>query len=226
MIDLATWNLTIPVGVPATVIDTPLLVGGYQDDYFQSRDGRIFFWAPANGSTTSNSVYPRSELRETYADGTLRNWFYTAATDVLSATARITQVPASGMLAFSQIHSKQGTSPPLMLGYQYVPQTGYGNVVIAFRGHPADADSLKIVLSSKVRLDQDFSYEIHLAKNGTLSIGLVEPGGAVRTWSRSLNKAWASHALYFKAGVYTLDYNGNETNAGAATFSQLKVEHR
>ncbi|SFO82028.1 Alginate lyase [Ectopseudomonas composti] len=226
MIDLATWNLTIPVGVPAAVIDTPILAGGYQDDYFQSRDGRIFFWAPASGSTTSNSVYPRSELRETYADGSLRNWPYSAANNMLSATARITQVPGSGMLAFSQIHSKQNTSPPLMLGYQYSPQSGYGNVVIAFRGHPADADSTKIVLSNKIRLDQDFSYEIHLAKNGLLTIGLFEPGGAVKTWSRSLNKAWASHGLYFKAGVYTLDNSGNETNAGAASFSQLKVEHR
>ncbi|WP_061241581.1 polysaccharide lyase family 7 protein [Ectopseudomonas composti] len=226
MIDLATWNLTIPVGVPAAVIDTPVLAGGYQDDYFQSREGRIFFWAPANGSTTSNSTFPRSELRETYPDGTLHNWSYTAANDVLSATVRITQVPASGILAFSQIHSKQGTSPALMLGYQYLPKSGYGNVVIAFRAHPADADSAKIVLASKIKLDQDFSYEIHLAKNGTLTVGLVEPGGAVRTWSRSYKKAWASHPLYFKAGVYTLDNSGNETNAGAVSFSQLQVEHR
>ncbi|MBA4682992.1 MAG: polysaccharide lyase family 7 protein, partial [Pseudomonas sp.] len=36
MIDLSTWNLTIPVGVPAAVISTPVLAGGYQDHYFQS----------------------------------------------------------------------------------------------------------------------------------------------------------------------------------------------
>lgn len=226
MIDLATWNLTIPVGQPATVIDTPLLAGGYQDNYFQSRDGRIFFWAPANGSTTLNSTFPRSELRETYADGVLRNWSYTAANDVLSATARITQVPTSGILAFSQIHAKQSSSPLLMLGYQYLPQSGYGNVVIAFRGHPDSADSTKIVLSSNVRLNQDFSYEVQLSKSGKLTIGLVEPGGAVKTWSASVNKAWASYGLYFKAGVYTLDNSGNETNAGAAVFTDLQVEHR
>ncbi|MET1079950.1 MAG: polysaccharide lyase family 7 protein, partial [Pseudomonas sp.] len=29
MIDLATWNLNIPVGIPATTIETPVLVGGF-----------------------------------------------------------------------------------------------------------------------------------------------------------------------------------------------------
>ena len=72
MIDLATWNLTIPVGVPATVISTPLLVGGYQDHYFKSDAASIFFWAPVNGSTTPNASYPRSELRETFGDGKQR----------------------------------------------------------------------------------------------------------------------------------------------------------
>lgn len=38
MIDLATWNLTIPVGTPAKVIDTPRLVDGYSDNYFRSGD--------------------------------------------------------------------------------------------------------------------------------------------------------------------------------------------
>jgi hypothetical protein len=161
MIDLTTWNLTIPVGVPATTIETPALAGGYQDHYFQSKDGTISFWAPVNGTTTANSDYPRSEMRETYADGTLRNWTYSAATNVLSATTKITQVPSTGMIAFSQIHTKQSTSPPLMLGYQYSPSTGYGSVVIAFRGKPSYADSKKIVLSSKIKLNQDFSYEIN-----------------------------------------------------------------
>lgn len=180
MIDLTTWNLTIPVGVPATTIETPALAGGYQDHYFQSKDGTISFWAPVNGTTTTNSEYPRSELRETFADGKLRNWTYSAANNILSATARITQVPSTGMIAFSQIHTKQSTAPPLMLGYQYVATTGYGNVVVAFRGNPTDGDSKKIVLSSQIKLNQDFSYEVHLAKDGTMTIGLIEPSGAIK----------------------------------------------
>ncbi|MBF8161197.1 polysaccharide lyase family 7 protein [Ectopseudomonas hydrolytica] len=226
MIDLSTWNLTLPVGVPAAVISTPVLAGGYQDHYFQSKEGRIFFWAPVNGSTTANSVYPRSELRETFANGSLRNWSFTAADNVMTATARIAQVPSSGLIAFSQIHSKNSVSPTLMLGYQSVSPTGYGSVVISFRGNPASENSTKVVLSNRIKLNQDFSYEVFLAKNGVLTIGLVEPDGTLRSWSGVLNSAWASHGLYFKAGVYTLDNNGNETSAGAAVFSRLQVEHR
>jgi hypothetical protein len=226
MIDLTTWNLSIPVGVPATTIETPALAGGYQDHYFQSKDGTISFWAPVNGTTTANSKYPRSEMRETYADGTLRNWSYGAAYNTLSATTKITQVPSTGLLAFSQIHTKQSSSPPLMLAYQYAPSTGYGNVVIAFRGKPSDANSKKIVLSNKIRLNQYFRYKVTLAKDGTMIIRLEEPSGTIKSWKGTLDKAWKSHTLYFKAGVYTLDNSGYETEAGGATFKQLKIEHR
>jgi len=164
-------------------------------------------------------------LRETFANGTLRNWSYTAADNVLTATAKIAQVPSNGLVTFSQIHSKNSVSPLLMLGYQALAN-GYGNVVISFRGNPASENSTKILLSSRIKMNQEFSYEVFLAKNGRLTIGLVEPDGTFRSWSGVLNSAWASHGLYFKAGVYTLDNSGNETSAGAAVFSNLQVEHR
>lgn len=227
MIDLSTWNLTIPVGIPATTIDTPLLVGGYQDHYFQAANGAIFFWAPVNGTTTPSSAYPRSELRETYANGTLRNWKYTeGANHTLSATLSISQVPSTGVIAVGQIHTKLSGSPPLMLGYQYNAGTGYGDVTIAFRAKPTLSGSTKIVLLKNVRLNERFSYQVSLAKNGVLSIGLRAPNGTLGTWQGKLDKAWGSHPLYFKAGVYTLDNTGYETEAGAATFTQLLPKHQ
>ncbi|MBK5553896.1 hypothetical protein JFU49_26985 [Pseudomonas sp. TH03] len=45
MIELATWNSTIPVGTPAKVIDTPRLLDCYIDQYFRSGDS-LFFWSP------------------------------------------------------------------------------------------------------------------------------------------------------------------------------------
>jgi len=48
MIDLATWNLTIPVGTPSKVIDTPRLVGGYSDRYFRSGN-TLFFLVASDG---------------------------------------------------------------------------------------------------------------------------------------------------------------------------------
>ena len=37
---------------------------------------------------------------------------------------------------------------------------------------------------------------------------------------------WAVKPLYFKAGVYTQDNTGYETEAGAARFDLLTIEHR
>lgn len=227
MIDLATWNLTIPVGIPSATIATPLLVSGYQDHYFQNKAGTVRLWAPVNGTTTPNSSYPRSEMRETFANGSQRNWAYTsAANHTLSAIVTVEQVPSTGMIAFSQIHTKLSNSPPVMLGYQHYPKTGYGDVTLAWRAKPTDATSKKVVLLKNVKLGQAFAYTVNLSSGGVLNISTISPSGAQSKWQGTLNKSWASHPLYFKAGVYTLDNSGYETEAGAVTFNQLSINHR
>ena len=129
MIDLATWNLSIPVGVPATTINTPVLVGGYQDYYFKSLDGRVLFWTPVNGTTTANASYPRSELRETLASGALRNWTYPGAQHTLNAQLSISQVPSTGKIVIGQIHAHGSSWPLLKLEYQYKTKTATANLV-------------------------------------------------------------------------------------------------
>jgi hypothetical protein len=220
MIDLATWNLTIPVGVPATIISTQLLVGGYQDHYFQSDAAKIFFWAPVNGSTTSNASYPRSELRETFADGKLRNWNYPSADNYLSATLKVTQVPSSGRMVIGQIHGYKNDKPMLKLEYEYKASTASGTLVAKVRMIP-DGNVQTIKLASGISLNQELKYSIHLTPNGTLGI-IVNSA----KWSARLNQGWATHLLYFKAGAYPQDNSGYETEAGSATFYNLKVEHR
>ncbi|MET0126408.1 MAG: polysaccharide lyase family 7 protein, partial [Pseudomonas caspiana] len=95
MIDLATWNLSIPVGTPSVIIDTPKLVQGYQDGYFRSGN-TLFFWAPVTGSKTENAKFPRTELRETTADGKVYNWTYSQADNFLRAALTVNQVPSTG----------------------------------------------------------------------------------------------------------------------------------
>ncbi len=220
MIDLNTWNLSIPVGVPATTIDTPALAGGYQDYYFQSHDGLILFWAPVNGSTTESAKYPRSELRETYADGSLHNWTYPSADNFLRAALSVSQVPSTGKIVIGQIHAFQSTAPLLKLEYQYKDYAASGNLVAKLRITP-DAPIQVIPLVSGVALNQRFTYVIHLTPNGTLSITVDG-----HNWNSRIDSAWAVKPLYFKAGVYTQDNSGYETEAGAAQFDKLAIEHR
>ncbi|MES2817409.1 MAG: polysaccharide lyase family 7 protein [Pseudomonadota bacterium] len=226
MIDLSTWNLTLPVGVPAVTIETPQLAGGYQDHYFQAKNGAIFFWAPVNGSTTRHSEYPRSELRESQTDGDPYNWKYPEAEHVLDATLQVTQMPSSGDISLGQVHSAKGSRPPLMLRFQYDASSGLGDLMVAFREKPSHEDSDWVVLLADVRLNQSFSYRITLSPSGDLMVQARAPDGSLRKWQDRLDRAWASYPLYFKAGVYTMDNKGNESEAGAATFSALKVRHR
>ncbi|SDL67061.1 polysaccharide lyase family 7 protein [Pseudomonas indica] len=222
MIDLATWNLTIPVGVPSTTIETPVLVGGYQDYYFKNNgNNTVFFWAPVNGTTTDSAIYPRSELRETYADGRLRNWLHTATDNFLSASLKVSQVPSSGKIVIGQIHAYQSDKPLLKLEYQYKSTYGYGNIVAKVRYTPTEETSTVITLLRGVPLNQDFDYVTHLDPKGKLSVTVNNT-----TWSTQLDSSWAPKPLYFKAGVYTQDNTGYETEAGAATFDVLKIEHR
>lgn len=222
MIDLNTWNLSIPVGQPAVTINTPLLANGYQDDYFKAANGAIFFWAPVNGSTTKSAKYPRSELRETFADGKLRNWKYSAADNYLNATLKVTQVPTVGKIVIGQVHNSDGDNPPLKLSYQY--KNGTGSIVAIIRLKPTDVTSSVSILKN-VALNQVFSYGIRVSKTGAMSVTVQPAGKAATVWNAQLDSAWAASPLYFKAGSYVQDNEGDNTEAGAVTFTALQIKH-
>ncbi len=221
MIDLATWNLTLPIGVPAVTIDTPQLVGGYQDHYFKSTPDTLFFWAPVNGTTTANASYPRSELRETFADGALRNWTYPAADNSLSATLSVGQVPSTGKIVIGQIHAYGSDKPLLKLEYQYKTSSASANIVAKVRSSPLDEVGQTITVLKGIALNQRFTYVLNLSPTGRLSLMINST-----LWSQQLDSSWAPKPLYFKAGVYPQDNTGYETEAGNATFYSLKINHQ
>lgn len=218
MIALDTWNLSIPVGSPAITIDTPKLASGYTDGFFKSGD-TLFFWAPVTGTTTKSAKYPRSELRETKADGSLYNWKYTAADNMLRAAVAVNQVPSTGKIVIGQIHCNGSTEPMLKLEYQWKDASRLGNIVAKFRLTP-DSEPAVITVAEKVPMNQRFTYTIHLTPTGNLSVS-----AAGFQWGAKVATSWASQALYFKAGVYTQDNTGYATEGGAATFYKLAIEH-
>ncbi|SFB59367.1 Alginate lyase [Pseudomonas sp. NFIX10] len=220
MIDLATWNLSIPEGSPPATISTPLLVQGFKDQYFNSETGTLFFWAPVTGAKTENAIYPRSELRETYSNGTLRNWLYSAADNKLAATLTVNQVPSSGKIVIGQIHAKDSTSPMVKLEYQYKTYSSTGNIVAKVRMRPDDATGQVITIATGIKLNQSFSYLIHLNRAGLLAIN-----GAGYQWSSTVSSTWSDKPLYFKAGVYVQDNTGYVTEGGKVTFSMLDIDH-
>ncbi|WP_297831814.1 polysaccharide lyase family 7 protein [Pseudomonas sp.] len=219
MIDLSTWDLSIPVNVPATTIDTPRLVAGYQDGYFRSGD-TLFFWAPVTGSKTDNAIYPRTELRETYASGALYNWQYSQADNVLRAAVAINQVPSTGKIVIGQIHCYGSTEPLIKLEYQYKEKLQSGNIVVKFRLTPTSEPEV-IQIATGVLLNERFTYSIHLTPIGNITVNAHE-----MQWTAKLDGTWSGKLLYFKAGVYTQDNTGYTTEGGAATFYKLAISHQ
>ncbi|AIC23326.1 MULTISPECIES: polysaccharide lyase family 7 protein [Pseudomonas] len=220
MIDLATWNLSIPEGSPPATIDTPKLVDGFKDQYFHSDTGTLFFWSPVTGSRTANAIYPRSELRETYANGTLKNWTYPEADNLLYATLAVNQVPSTGKIVIGQIHAYNSTKPLVKVEYQYKTTTQSGNIVAKVRMHPDDADSRVIIVAENVPLDREFSYLIHLSPGGALGVS-----AAGYQWDTQISSTWRDKPLYFKAGVYVQDNTGYTTEGGKVTFYKLDIDH-
>lgn len=220
MIDLATWNLSIPEGSPPATIETPRLAQGFNDQYFNSATGTLSFWAPVTGSRTANAIYPRSELRETYSDGTVRNWQYSAADNTLRASVAVNQVPSTGKIVIGQIHNKNSNDPMVKLEYQYKTSSSTGNIVAKVRMRPDDETGQVITIATGVPLNQNFSYMIHLSPKGALGIS-----AAGNNWRTTVDPSWKTQPLYFKAGAYVQDNTGYPTEGGKVTFRMLEIHH-
>lgn len=218
MIDFNDWNLTIPERVPAQVIETKVVKAGYRDRYFYRTASGVVFWAPVTGTHTKGSDYPRSELRETFSNGELRNWYYKDGTHKLSAALTVKQVPSSGRIVIGQIHSKDNSKPFLKILYKQVNGTGY--VYIELRKKPGDSKSPTVMTYKGMPLNYRFDYQVDVAKSGNLRVDI---GGMV--YRTKIDSAWAKKRLYFKAGVYTLDNKGSSSEGGRVEFHDLSVTH-
>ncbi|WNW13045.1 polysaccharide lyase family 7 protein [Pseudomonas sp. DTU_2021_1001937_2_SI_NGA_ILE_001] len=220
MIDLGSWNLSIPVGSPPKTIETQQLKQGYDGKYFESHSDRIFFWAPVTGTKTDNAKFPRSELRETWSDGTPHNWLFPEADNFLYATLAVNQVPSSGRIVIGQIHTKDSDRPMLKVEYQYKDATKTGNIVAKVRQRFEDKEARIITLLEGVALEERFRYIIHLSPGGELSVSVKDSN-----WRTSVGASWRDKPLYFKAGVYTQDNTGYTSEGGKATFYRLDIDH-
>jgi len=219
MIDLSQWNLTIPERIPAHTIETKIVKAGYRDRYFYRSGTNLVFWAPVTGTSTGGSTYPRSELRETFSDGKLRNWYYREGSHSLRAALTVQQVPSSGKIVVGQIHNKDNPTPYLKIVYQQVRGTGYINVEL--RKKPMDAKSPVVMTYKGMPLNTRFSYALDVSKQGDLRVAI---NGQV--YSGKIDRGWADKRFYFKAGVYTIDNQGPASEGGRVVFHQLSAVHR
>jgi Alginate lyase len=217
--DLSHWMLEEPTG--ATISPAKLEgPSGFQDTYFFTNaiDGSMSFWDPENGSTTPNSNYPRSELRELSAQGTDANWAV-AGSHTLSATLKVTQVPDH--VCVGQIHVGTGTpstTKPLLELFYYAN----GDIVMAIEDSPSGNQTPHQV--GKVPLGTPWSYVIGLTGNASgNTVSLVLGGGSPQTWA--MPSGFDQENMYFKAGDYDQSAGSSGTVGAKVQFYALGVVH-
>lgn len=229
MIDLSTWNLSIPTESTPTTIETTRLNNGYQSQYFRSNnDGSITLWVPVNGSHTADSRYPRSELRETQADGTLSFWYHASADSYLSAVLTVHQVPSTQKIIIAQIHSKdeQGSDNDPLLKLQYHYLHGVGRLELLLRNRPGDAEVENILLADNIQLGERFGYDLRITPSGNLGVSVSSSDGDEGSFYTELSGYWSKQQLYFKTGAYIQDNYGPSSEGGKVTFFWLNGLHR
>jgi Alginate lyase len=187
LLDMTNWKLTLPIGSShsPTEITQPALRRYSVNPYFhldQTGTG-VVFQANAGGVTTSNSGYPRSELREMTAGGRDQaSWSTTSGTHAMSLQLAITHLTvAKPQVTVAQIHDASDDVLVVRLdgpGHLYVEHNGddYG--------------------------DLDTAYRLGSAFTVTFSVA----GGHVRISYNGVPKvdhATSSTGDYFKAGCYT-----------------------
>jgi hypothetical protein len=229
VLDLTTWNLSVPTDPFPTTIETPRLNNGYDSQYFRRNDdGSVTFWAPVNGSHTADARYPRSELRETQADGTLSNWYHASSDSYLSAVLTVNQVPSKNKIVIAQIHSKDepgsNNDPLAKLQYHYL--RGVGRLELLLRKRPGDADVQNILLTEHIQLNERFSYTLRITPSGKLGVSVQSSQGDHGSFYQQLSGYWSKQQLNFKAGAYIQDNYGPPNEGGRVTFYHVNTQHR
>ena len=154
--DLSFWKLTRPNN---TERDEDALVNGYYkagEFYTDTITGAMVFWCPNNGRTTSNTSFPRTELREMLRRGDTRistqginknNWVFSSSTmenqeaaggvdGIMTATVTVDHVSETsdefrkvGRTIIGQIHASD--DEPCRLYYRKLPGHERGSIYFA-----------------------------------------------------------------------------------------------
>jgi hypothetical protein len=205
------WNLG--VGYPSGHVDiTPqqLMAGWSQAPYFYiTEDGAwVHFQVPMNGGrTSSNTKYPRTELRE-YRNGSKASWNGSSGTHLMSYRARMMHIENDKPEAvIGQIHD--GDDDTLQIRWEN------GNLRASINGskHPTSLGNFPI--------GAEFAVEIKLV-SGTLTIKV---NGSTKI---TTNPGYGS-GQYFKIGMYAQQNNRDQNNPAngyaSCDIRDLVVQH-
>lgn len=209
-------QLQLPVdqngdGKPDTISGSALQ--SYSSTYMERKPGTLIFRVPTDRLVhTSNSRYPRSELKEN------QTWTYNKGCAGLAAKVSIYDLPSTGSVVIGQVHQKrndgQAPRPPLELYYDN------GSIhadVMKSQTSASGSPRTKLSIVNRIGDHSAFTYSITVATGGLITVTV---NGTSKTIQ--LDPSFSSANLYFKAGNYTQDENGGSS----VGFLGLAVQHK
>jgi len=248
--DLSHWSLQLPTingvltgtaGNVDTLSPSQLTAGATNAYFYTGPDGAMTFWAPDDGSTTSGSTHPRSELREELSPGdTSVNWTL-YGTHVMTATCVVSNVPSdTGKVCIGQIHEPNNkpngsasANNEQMIMFDLPGKKIYANINLD--GNLSSSFSQTLISgSSSVALGKPVNYTMSVV-NGVLRIVI---NNVTNSWnlfsgtniSGHIAQNWdaaSGNTVYFKAGDYnqTGDACGCSTDGAKVAFYSLTLYH-
>ena len=208
VLDITNCKETLPTGKSGspTEITQPALATYAADPYFhanQTCDG-VVFRAPVNGVTTSNSGYPRSELREMTDNGTSNaSWSTTSGTHTMFIDEAITSVPKTKRhIVAGQVHDANDDVIVIRLEYP--------KLFVDINGKTGPT------LDANYTLGKRFTVKF-VASSGKIDIYY----NGSQTASYTLSKS--DSGCYFKAGAYTQSNCSKESDCSSNNFGEVVI---
>jgi hypothetical protein len=206
ILNLSNWKITLPIGTAGspTEIKQPALATYKIDPWFVVQGAGVRFRAPVNGTTTSGSSYPRSELREMTSNGTANaSWSSTSGTHTMTIDQMVTALPnTKPHIVVGQIHDSSDDVSVFRLEDTTLWITD-GNTTHAY------AVDTNMTLGKRFTVKFEVSGgKIKYYYNGTL---------LPFTESKSFSGA------YFKAGAYTQANCSNSSPCSASNYGEAII---
>lgn len=208
VLDISNCKQTLPVGKSGKPkeVTQPALATYTSDPFFKANatcDG-VIFRAPVNGVTTSNSGYPRSELREMTNGGKDNaKWSTTSGTHTMFIDEAITAVPKKKKhVVAGQIH---GADDDLI-----VVRLEFPKLFIDINGKTGPT------LDAKYTLGKRFTVKF-VAEGGKVKIYYNGSQNPIYTLNKSTS------GCYFKAGAYTQSNCSKESDCSSNNFGEVVI---
>ncbi len=215
VLNLSNWKLQLPDGSSGHAYPE---LASYQDKNFRVNDtgNGIVFRAQVGGSTTPNSNYPRSELREMAGKGEAA-WNGTSGTHTLSLTEAVTQLPpVKPQVVTAQIHDSKNDIIEVVADGKRSSAKGKVALCVRYGGKEQQT-----CLDDNYVLGSQYTVDLTVT-NGRI---FVFYNGQKKL---DFNATGATNTYYFKAGCYTQSNPKKGDSPGAAgevVIYNAKVTH-